>query len=69
MKKFLSILLVLTMLLPLGVPAFAADAHEITSGEFPLYNYSTSLGRDVKLYFLDGAADLPYIEGRRTAPS
>ena len=62
MKKFLSILLVLTMLLPLGVPAFAADAHEITSGEFPLYNYSTSLGRDVKLYFLDGAADLPYIE-------
>ena len=62
MKKYLSILLVLTMLLPLGVPAFAADAHEITSAAFPIYHNSVSLGMDVKLCFLDGAADLPYIE-------
>ena len=62
MKKLLSILLALTMLLSLGVPAFAADAHEITSAAFPIYHNSVSLGRDVKLYFLDGAADLPYIE-------
>ena len=62
MKKLLSILLVLTMLLPLGVPAFAADAHEITSAAFPIYHNSVSLGMDVKLCFLDGAADLPYIE-------
>ena len=62
MKKILSILLALTMVLSLGVPAFAADAHEITSAEFPIYHNSVSLGRDVKLCFLDGAADLPYIE-------
>ena len=62
MKKLLSILLALTMLLPLGVPAFAADAHEITSAAFPIYHNSVSLGMDVKLCFLDGAADLPYIE-------
>ena len=62
MKKFLSILLALTMVLSLGVPAFAADAHEITSAAFPIYHNSVSLGRDVKLCFLDGAADLPYIE-------
>ena len=42
--------------------------HEITSAEFPLYNYSTSLGCDVKLYFLDGAADLPYIEANDFLP-
>ena len=62
MKKFLSILLALTMVLSLGVPAFAADAHEITSAAFPIYHNSVSLGMDVKLCFLDGAADLPYIE-------
>lgn len=62
MKKLLSILLALTMVLSLGVPAFAADAHEITSAAFPIYHNSVSLGMDVKLCFLDGAADLPYIE-------
>ena len=62
MKKLLSILLALTMVLSLGVPAFAADAHEISSAAFPLYHNSNSLGMDVKLYFLDGATDLPYIE-------
>ena len=62
MKKILSILLALTMVLSLGVPAFAADAHEITSAAFPIYHNSVSLGMDVKLCFLDGAADLPYIE-------
>ena len=36
--------------------------HEITSAEFPLYLNSISLGLDVKLYFLDGVDDLPYIE-------
>ena len=62
MKKILSILLALTMVLSLGVPAFAADAHEITSAAFPIYHNSVSRGMDVKLCFLDGAADLPYIE-------
>ena len=46
----------------------AGMKHEITSAEYPLYNYSTSLGCDVKLYFLDGAADLPYIEANDFLP-
>ena len=46
MKKTLSILLALTMVLSLGVPAFTADAHEISSAEFPIYHNRVSLGLD-----------------------
>ena len=62
MKKAISMLLAFMMVLSLGVPALAADTHEITNADFPLYHNSMSLGGDVKLYFLDGANDLPYIE-------
>ena len=37
MKKLLSILLILSMFASLGVTAFAAETHEITSAAFPLY--------------------------------
>ena len=61
MKKFLSILLALTMLLSLGAAAFAEDQHEITSEVFPLCMGEMELGVDLPLYFLDGVNDLPYI--------
>ena len=62
MKKLLSILLILSMFASLGVTAFAAETHEITSSAFPLYFDSDDMGMDVTLYFLDGVTDLPYIE-------
>ena len=62
MKKLLSILLILSMIASLGVTAFAAETHEITSAAFPLYFDSDDMGMDVTLYFLDGVTDLPYIE-------
>ena len=62
MKKLLSILLILSMFASLGVTAFAAETHEITSAAFPLYFDSDDMGMDVTLYFLDGVTDLPYIE-------
>ena len=37
MKKLLSMLLALTMLLSLGVPAFAEESHTITGEDIPLY--------------------------------
>jgi hypothetical protein len=62
MKKLLSILLIVSMIVSLGVTAFAAETHEITSAAFPLYFDSDDMGMDVTLYFLDGVTDLPYIE-------
>ncbi len=62
MKKLLRILLILSMFAYLGVTAFAAETHEITSAAFPLYFDSDDMGMDVTLYFLDGVTDLPYIE-------
>ena len=62
MKKYLSILLILAMILSLGVTAFAEDQHEITSAGFPFYLNSGNTGMELTLYFLDDATDLPYIE-------
>ena len=62
MKKLLSILLVISMFASLGISAFAAETHEITSTAFPFYFDSDDMGMDVTLYFLDGVTDLPYIE-------
>ncbi len=36
--------------------------HEYTSAVFPLYMGEENSGIELKLYFLDGATDLPYIE-------
>ncbi|SFG19952.1 S41 family peptidase [Oribacterium sp. WCC10] len=36
--------------------------HEITSESYPLYMNNDPMGMDLKLYFLDGVKDLPYIE-------
>ena len=62
MKKMLSILLALTMLLSLCAPAFAEESHTITSEAFPLYTMGSDTGETFKLYFLDGVTDLPYME-------
>ena len=62
MKKLLSILLALTMLLSLCAPAFAEESHTITSEAFPLYTTGADTGETFKLYFLDGVTDLPYME-------
>ena len=62
MKKMLSILLALTMLLSLCAPAFAEESHTITSEAFPLYTTGADTGETFKLYFLDGVTDLPYME-------
>ena len=61
MKKLLCMLLILTMLLSLGVPAFAAG-HEITKDSFPLYPMGMDMGMELTLYFLDSVNDLPYVE-------
>ncbi len=62
MKKMLSILLALTMLLSLCAPALAEESHTITSEAFPLYTTGADTGETFKLYFLDGVTDLPYME-------
>ncbi len=62
MKKMLSILLALTMLLSLCAPAFAEESHTITSEAFPIYTTGADTGETFKLYFLDGVTDLPYME-------
>ena len=62
MKKLLCMLLILTMLLSLGVPAFAEESHTITGEDIPLYTVGLETGETMKLYFLDGVKDLPYME-------
>ncbi len=62
MKKTISILLILAMVLSMGVMAFAAETHEITSAAFPYYDGGEKPSAELTLYFLDGANDLPYIE-------
>ena len=63
MKKLLCLLLTLTVLLPLGAAAFAAETHEITDDVFPLCAANgMNTGMELKLYFLDGVKDLPYME-------
>ena len=62
MKKLLSIILALAVLLSMNVVALADQTHEITSAEYPLYVGTISLDFNVKCYFLDGAEDLPYVE-------
>ena len=62
MKKLLCMLLALTMVLSLCVPAFAEESHIITGEDIPLYTYGQETGETMKLYFLDGVTDLPYME-------
>ena len=62
MKKLFCLLLALTMALSLCVPAFAEESHTITSKDIPLYAYGEETGETMKLYFLDGVTDLPYME-------
>jgi hypothetical protein len=62
MKKLLSILLALAMLMSLGISAFAEEKHEITSAAYPLCMGEMQMGVDLPLYFLDGVNDLPYID-------
>ena len=40
----------------------AGAAHEITSEEYPVYIGTQDTGGKLKLYFLDGVKDLPYLE-------
>ena len=39
-----------------------ADKHEITDATYPLYRDADDTGMRMKLYFVDGADDLPYID-------
>ena len=62
MKKIFTILLITAMVLSLGATAFAEEQHEITGAEFPLYFGQIDVGEKIKLYFMDGAEDLPYMD-------
>ena len=70
MKKWISILLILSILASLGCSAFAentvetAAADQIERKTFPVYVYSSKdiWKEDFPLYFIDGAADLPYAD-------
>ena len=62
MKKLLSILLALAMLMSLGISAFAEEKHEITSAAYPVYIDDMDTGMQFDLYFVDGANDLPYLD-------
>lgn len=62
MKKMVSLVLALALLLSLAVPAMAADKHEIASAAYPVYIDTDSTGMEFTLYFVDGANDLPYLE-------
>ena len=62
MKKLLSILLALAMLMSLGISAFAEEKHEITSAAYPVYIEDMDTGMQFDLYFVDGANDLPYLD-------
>ena len=42
--------------------ASSAKKHEVANDTFPLYNGTEKSGTELKLYFLDGAKDLPYID-------
>ena len=62
MKKLTAALLTLALLLSLCVPALAEGAHEIVGRELPLYLSTEDTGETMKLYFLDGVDDLPWVE-------
>lgn len=40
----------------------AVGGHTIMNAEFPLYYSVEESGRTLKLFFLDGAEDLPYLK-------
>ena len=60
MKKFLSILLALTMLLPLDVSAFAADASAVTTKDMTFYFLDTEHAKTLPVSFI-GDSDVPYV--------
>ena len=64
MKRLIGFLLTLAMLLSLCAPAMATESHTITSEAFPLYQGGQDSGETMKLYFLDGVTDLPYMDAR-----
>ena len=61
MQKLTAILLTLTMLLSLCVPAIADESHDISGEVFTCYNAGEENGA-LSLFFLDGVTDLPYVE-------
>lgn len=65
MKKIISCFLALLLALT-ALPCMALEdtEHEITSNAFPLFLDTLDTGEEVKLYFLDGVNDLPYVEIR-----
>lgn len=64
MKKIVSSILALLLALTAlsGMALAETAAHEITTGEFPLYVNGMDIGVEMPLYFLDGIKDLPYVE-------
>ena len=54
----LCIVMALSMILSMGITAFEAETHEITSVAFPFYYKSINTGMEIPLYFLDGVTDL-----------
>ena len=64
MKKLIATVLTLALFLSLCVPVLAEGPHEIVSRDIPLYLSTEDSGETMKLYFLDGVSDLPWVELR-----
>lgn len=66
MKKLVILFLALAMVLSVTAcsasTATSATKHEVANDSFPLYNGTEKSDMELKLYFLDGAKDLPYID-------
>ena len=62
MKKLLCVLLMLSLVLSLCIPAFAEQSHTVTSEAYPYYLIGEDTGKKMTLYFLDGVTDLSYME-------
>ena len=65
MKKLISLFLGLCLMAGImPVMAESAASHEITGNEFSFYFDSDDTGMKVKLWFVDGANDLPYMDAK-----
>ena len=62
MKKLILLVLALGLAVLSGAGCAENGKHDLTSASFPLYYETFETGTDMRLYFVDGVKDLPYIE-------